>query len=95
MPIYTQKIGDLVFMNDCYHRTYGGFGLRINLEARFAKYDFENIISKNKNNYDRLNSYLPINQVLSLDENNLKFLNTRNGLNSKKAYPVDFELKFK
>jgi hypothetical protein len=94
--IYTQKTGELAFMKDCYHRTYGGFGRRLNLEIRFIPY--KNSINLKKNNNinkaDRTFGYLPINIIRNINYKNLKFLNEINGLKSTRDYPVDFSLNF-
>lgn len=94
--IYTQKTGELVFMKDCYHRTYGGFGKRLNLEIRFIPYK-DNINSKknsNVNKADRTFGYFPMNIIRNINYKNLKFLNKKNGLKSTRDYPVDFALSF-
>ena len=94
--IYTQKVGDLVFMKDCYHRTFGGFGKRLNLEARFIDYR-ENINFKKNNNIntkDRSFGYFPLNTIQNINYKNLRFLNKKSGQRSKRDYPVDFSFDF-
>ena len=94
--IYTQKANDLIIMKDCYHRTYGGFGKRLNLEMRIIPYN-KNMhfkYNKNTNKADRSFGYLPMNVIQNINDQNLKFINKKNGLKSKRDYPVDFLLKF-
>ena len=89
-------VGDLVFMKDSYHRTFGGFGKRLNLEARFISYR-ENINfkkNKNINTKDRSFGYFPINTIQNINYKNLRFLNKKSGRRSKRDYPVDFSFDF-
>jgi hypothetical protein len=45
-PLKTQKIGKVILIKDCYHRTYGGFGRRLSFEARFVPSSFDFGIKK-------------------------------------------------